>query len=142
MMNAMLVSFGLSSNMWRKAILSACHIQNKVPHKKTGKTPYELWEGHKPNLEYLKVWGCLAKVMLPESKRRKLGSRTCDCMFIGYACNSSCYRLLVIKSDILESYTIIESENVIFFEHVFPLKKKEKVLHDSIEISNDFVDDV
>jgi hypothetical protein len=57
MMNAMLVSSGLSSNMWGEAILSTCHMQNKVSHKKTGKTPYELWEGHKPNLEYLKVWG-------------------------------------------------------------------------------------
>ena len=126
MMNAMLVSSGLSSNMWGEAILSACHIQNKPPHKKIGKTPYEFWDGHKPNLEYLKVWGCLAKVMLPEPKRRKLGSRTCDCVFIGYACNSSCYRFFVIKSDILESYTIIESENAIFFEHVLPLKNKEK----------------
>ena len=88
------------------------------------------------------MWGCLAKVMLPEPKRRKLGSRTCDCVFIDYACNSSCYRFLVIKSDILESYTIIESENAMYLEHVFPLKNKEKVLHDSIEISNDFVDDV
>ena len=88
------------------------------------------------------MWGCLAKVMLPEPKRRKLGSRTCDCVFVDYACNSSCYRFLVIKSDILESYTIIESENAMYLEHVFPLKNKEKVLHDSIEISNDFVDDV
>ena len=80
--------------------------------------------------------------MLPKPKRRKLGSRTCDYVFIGYACNSSCYRFLVIKSDILESYTIIESENDIFIEHVFPLKNKEKELHDFIEMSNDFVDDV
>ena len=58
--------------MWEEAILLACHIQNKVPYKKTGKTPYELWEWRKPNLEYLKVWGCLAKVMLPEPKRRNL----------------------------------------------------------------------
>ena len=63
-------------------------------------------------------------------------------MLISYACNSSCYRFLVIKSDIFVSYTIIESENAIFFEHVFPLKNKEKELHDSIEISNDFVNDV
>ena len=128
--------------MWEEAILSVFHIQNKEPHKKTGNTPYELWEWHQPNLEYLKVWGCLAKVMLPEPKRRKLGSRTCDCVFIGYACNSSCYRFLVIKSDILESYTIIEYENAIFFKHMFPLKNKDKVLCDSIETSNNFVDDV
>ena len=44
---------------------------------------------------------------------------------IGYACNNSCYKFLVIKSDILESYTIIETKNAIFFEHTFPLKNKE-----------------
>ena len=96
----------------------------------------------KLNLEYLKVWGCLAKVMLPEPKKRKFGSRTCDCVFIGYACNSSCYRFVVNKSDILESYTIIESENAMFFEHLFPLKNKEKVLHESVDTSNDLIDDM
>jgi transposase InsO family protein len=55
MMNAMLVSFGLPTNMWGEAILLACYIQNKVPHKKTGKTSYELWEGRKLSLGYLKV---------------------------------------------------------------------------------------
>ena len=55
MMNAMFISSRLSSNMWGGAILSACHIQNKVPHKKTGKTTYEFWERRKPNLEYLRV---------------------------------------------------------------------------------------
>jgi transposase InsO family protein len=34
MMNAMLVSSGLPTNMWREAILSACHIHNKVPIRK------------------------------------------------------------------------------------------------------------
>jgi hypothetical protein len=53
------------------------------------------------------VWGCLAKIMLPEPKIRKLGSRICDCDFIGYACSSSCYRLLIIKSDVLDYNTII-----------------------------------
>jgi hypothetical protein len=113
-----------------------------VPHKKTGKTPYELWEGRKPNLEYLKVWGCLAKVMLPEPKKRKLGSRICECVFIGYACNSSCYRFLVIKSDVLDSNIIFESKNAIFFELVFPMKEKEKTLYKPIDATNKLVNDV
>ena len=62
MMNAMLISSGLPSNMWGEAILSACHVLNRVPHKRIRKTPYELWEGRTPNLGYFKVWGCLAKV--------------------------------------------------------------------------------
>jgi hypothetical protein len=113
-------------------------IQNKIPHKKTSRTPYKLWESRKPNLKYL----CLAKVMLLEPKNRKLGSRTCDCIFIGYACNSLCYIFIVIKSDVLDCNIRIESENAIFFEHVFPLKNKEKLLHEPSIASNEIVDDV
>ena len=43
MMNALLISFGLPQNMWRKAILSANYLLNKVPKKKVEKTSYELW---------------------------------------------------------------------------------------------------
>ena len=91
-----------------EAILSACHIQNRIPHKKTSKTPYELWKGHVPNLKYFKVWGCLAKVIIPEPKKRKLGPKTIDCMFIGYAHNSATYRFLVLKnnSNLFDANTI------------------------------------
>ena len=66
-------------------------------------------------IKYLKVWGCLAKVMLLDPKKRKIGSKTYDCMFIGYASNSAAYRLLVLKSDVLECNTIIETKNAEFF---------------------------
>ena len=75
---------------------------------------------HAPNLKYLKVWGCLAKVMLPDPKKRKIWSKTSDCMFIGYAINSAAYRFLVLKSDVLESNTIIETKNAEFFLTHFP----------------------
>lgn len=79
-MNAMLVSSGTPLNLWGEAILSTCHIQNRIPYKKIGKSPYELWKGYAPNIAYLEVWGCLAKVLLPEPKKRKLGPKTFDVM--------------------------------------------------------------
>ena len=72
MMNSLLVSASTPNNLWGEAILSACHLQNIIPYKKIGKTPCELWKGHAPNLKYLKVWGCLAKVMLPNPKKKKI----------------------------------------------------------------------
>ena len=63
MMNAMLVSLRTPLNLWGEAILSACHIQNRISYKRTGKTPYKLWKSYAPNITYLKVWGCLAKVL-------------------------------------------------------------------------------
>ena len=32
-------------------------IVNLAPTKKVNKTPYEIWHGLKPDLEYLRVWG-------------------------------------------------------------------------------------
>ena len=62
--------------------------------------------------------------MLPDPKKGKIGSKTSNCMFIGYASNSASYRFLVLKSDVLESNTIIETENAKFFEHIFPLSEQ------------------
>ena len=115
MMNSLLVGALAPDNLWGEFILSACHLQNRIPYKKTGTTLYELWKSHAPNLKYLKVWGCLAKVMLPGHKKRKIGSKTSDCMFIGYARNNATYRFLVLKSGVLECNTIIETKNAEFF---------------------------
>ncbi|KAL0541446.1 hypothetical protein IC582_021491 [Cucumis melo] len=118
MMNAMLLSSGLFDNMWGEAVLSACFILNRIPHKGLDKTPYELWKGHAPNLSYLKVWGCLAKVPFPALKKTTVGSKTFDCIFIEYAQNSAAYRFMCLNDK-----TINESRDAEFFEHVFSLKQ-------------------
>ena len=102
MINSLLISASSPDNLWGKAILFTCHLQNRISYKKTCKTPYELWKGHAPNLKYLKIWGCLAKVMLPNLTKRKIGLKTSDSRFIGYTSNSVAYRFIVLKSDILE----------------------------------------
>jgi hypothetical protein len=48
--------------------------------------------------------------MLPEQKETKIGSKTSDCMFIGYAKNSVACMFLVLKSDVLDYNTIIEGK--------------------------------
>ena len=112
----LLIIFGV------ELFLQHVFLQNRIPHRKTGKTPYELWKGFQPNLKYLRVWGCLAKVMLSNPKKRKIGSKTSDCLLLGYAEHSVAYIFLVLNSDIIERNTIVETKNVQFFEHIFPLK--------------------
>jgi len=60
--------------------------------------------------------------MLPDPKKRKIGSKISDCLFLGYAEHNVAYRFLVLNSDIIERNTIVETKNVEFFEHIFPLK--------------------
>jgi len=121
-MNVMLISYNAPNNLWDESFLTACFLQNRIPHKKTGKTPYELLKVYQPNLKYLRVWRCLAKVMLFDPMKRKIGSKTSDCMFLGYAKHSVAYRFLILNKNIIERNTIVETKNFVFFKHIFPLK--------------------
>jgi hypothetical protein len=91
--------------------------------KNKEKTPYEEWNERKFSLSYLRTWGCLAKVNVPINKKRKLGPKTVNCVFLEYAHHSIAYRLLVIKSKIPDVHvdTFLESRNVTFFENIFPM---------------------
>lgn len=44
MINSMLNSSELPHNLWGEALLTANIILNKIPHKKTNKSPYEEWK--------------------------------------------------------------------------------------------------
>ncbi|GJV61777.1 hypothetical protein Tco_1467877 [Tanacetum coccineum] len=48
-------------SLWGEACLAANTILNKIPHKKSDKSPYQLWKGKQPSYKRMKVWGCLAK---------------------------------------------------------------------------------
>ena len=126
MMNSLLISSGLPQNLWGEAILTENQILNRVPHSKTNVIPYAKWKGKKPNLKYFKVWGCLAKVQVPIPKRVKLGPKTVDCVFIGYATNSKACRFLVHKSEHpdIHDNTVMESDSAEFFEHIYPYKTR------------------
>jgi hypothetical protein len=124
LVNAMLDIVGLSKEWWGEAILTACHVLNRVPMKNKEVTPFEEWEKRRLNLSYLRTWGCLAKVNVPINKKRKLRPKTVDCVFLGYAINSVGYRFLIINSkvsDMVED-TIMESRDATFFENEFPMK--------------------
>ena len=67
---------------WGYALETTVYILNRVPSKSVPSTPYEIWRGKKPNLKYLKIWGCPAYV-----KRKfghKLSARVDKCLFVGY----------------------------------------------------------
>ena len=108
--------------------MSTNYLLNKVPKKKVEKTPYELWRGRQPSYKYLREWGCLAKVTVPLPKKVKIGPKTIDCIFIGYAHNNIAYRFLVHESNFpdINKNTIMESRNASFLEDMFPCKSKEE----------------
>jgi len=144
MMNVMLISSNAPDNLWGESLLTMHFLKNRIPHKKIDKTtPYELWKGYHPNLKYLRVWECLTKVMLPDLKKKKIGFKTSDCMFLRYVEHSAAYRFLVLNSDIIERNTIVvETKNVEFFEHIFPLKSSGTSKQPIDSVSDSISDDL
>lgn len=128
MVNSMLYGSGISENLWTEALLSACHILNRITSRNHDASPYELWNNQKPNINYFKVWGCLAHVRLPNQHLTKIGYRGVDCVFIGYSQTSKAYRFLNLETP--SPHTIIESLHANFFEHIYP-KKKDSFEQDS-----------
>jgi hypothetical protein len=63
-----------------EAILTANFVLNRVVTKNREATPYEGWNGRKPNVNFLRTWGLLAKANLPEPKRRKHGPNSKLCI--------------------------------------------------------------
>ena len=120
MVNAMLLNAKLPLNLWGEALLTACHIHNRVPSKRTKSSPYEIWKGRSPNLSHFKVWGCLAFYRVPDPKRVKLGERALKNVFVGYAKNSKAYRLLDLDSNV-----IVESRDIEFIANKFIFNSTE-----------------
>nr|GEV65968.1 zinc finger, CCHC-type [Tanacetum cinerariifolium] len=108
-------------------------------------TPYELWYKKRPNLSFLRVWGCRAVVRLPDPKRKTLGEKGIDCIFVGYAEHSKAYRFYVIElNDSISINSIIESRDVIFDENRFSLIPRPKDIIPNVQESqmDDHTDDV
>ena len=55
----MISQANISQGFWAEAVNTACYTQNRsLIVKGAGKTPYELWNGRKPNVSYFHTFGC------------------------------------------------------------------------------------
>ena len=90
-------------NFWAEAINTACHLSNRLYLRPfTNKTSYELLGGKKPNLSYIKVFGCKCQVYIKGSKLPKFEPRTFEGIFVGYAKESHTYRVFNISTGCVE----------------------------------------
>ena len=111
----MLVQSKLPHSFWAEALNTAVHVHNISPSRVLGdNTPRELLTGRKPNVSYLKCFGCTAFVHIPKDQRKKLDPKSRKCIFIGYGQTSKGYRLYDF-----EKKGIILSRDVIFDESKF-----------------------
>nr|KAJ0198596.1 hypothetical protein LSAT_V11C700365700 [Lactuca sativa] len=94
--------------------------------------------------ELSQSWGCRLVVRLTEPKRKTLGERGIDCIFIGYAEHSKAYRFYVLESnDSVSVNTVIESRDAIFDEERFTsIPRPRDMIHQSSSKSTTQAEDV
>src|SRR5271168_4227024 len=83
---------GLTTGFWVLSIDTATHIYNRTPtrvHK--WQTPFEWWNGKKPDVSYLRTFGCKAFVHVHKDNRNKLEPKAKIMTFVGYEPGSKGY---------------------------------------------------
>ena len=87
---SMLLEAGLPESFWAEAVNTALYLHNRSLRRSLeGKMPYKAWNGIKPDLSHLKVFGCDAFLHVPDEKRNKLQSKTEKCLHMGYVMNTT-----------------------------------------------------
>ena len=97
--------------LWGHALETALHTLNRVPTKLMDRTQYEAWNGRKPNLSYIRVWGCDAYVK--SNFTDKLTPKSIKCKFVGYPKETKGYYFYVPdehKIIVARYATFLESE--------------------------------
>ncbi|GJY66443.1 zinc finger, CCHC-type containing protein [Tanacetum coccineum] len=90
----MMKATNMPQNFWAEAVRHAIYILNSVPTKALEDiTPYEAIKRRKPNLEKLRVFGCIAYAKVPSQCLTKLDDRSSRMVYLGNEQGSKAYRL-------------------------------------------------
>ncbi|GJW38102.1 retrovirus-related pol polyprotein from transposon TNT 1-94 [Tanacetum coccineum] len=117
----------IPQKFWCNAVDTSTYILNMILIRLfLGKTPYELFKGKKPSLEYFKVFGSKYFILNTKDYLTKFDPKSTKGIFLGYSPNSKAYIILN-----KETMRIEESLNVKFNESPppkLPLLEDDDVL--------------
>ncbi|GJX70965.1 putative ribonuclease H-like domain-containing protein [Tanacetum coccineum] len=121
----MLADSKLPTTFWAEAVNTACYVQNMViivkPHNKT---PYEVFRGRTPALNFMRPFGCHVSILNTLDHLGKFDGKSDDGFFVGYSLTSKAFRVYNIRTRRVE-------ENL----HIRFLEDKPIILGDGSEVS-------
>ncbi|GJV35725.1 putative ribonuclease H-like domain-containing protein [Tanacetum coccineum] len=95
----MLADSKLPTTFWAEAVSTACYVQNRVlvvkPHNKT---PYELFRGLKPALNFMRPFGCHVTILNTFNNLGKFDGKSDEGFFVGYSLSSKAFRVYNTKT--------------------------------------------
>ncbi|KAK9668964.1 hypothetical protein RND81_13G099400 [Saponaria officinalis] len=114
---ALIFQSRLPRKYWGECILTATYIINSLPTKILAfKSLYKLLFKSPPSLHHMRAFGCLC--YSPKPGRDKFSPRAIPSIFLGYPFGKKAYKFLN-----LENFSVFNSRDVVFHEHIFPFVK-------------------
>jgi hypothetical protein len=93
---SMLHDQSLPLYLWAEASATAVYLQNRSPHRILGKmTPEEAFTGRRPDVEHIRIFGCLTYSHVPSERRTKLDPTAQQGILVGYSEVSKAYRIYI-----------------------------------------------
>ena len=134
MARIMLCDNELLRYFWTEAISTSCYILNcALIRPILMKTPYDLWKGRKPNLDYFHAFSC--KCFIHNNGKdnlRKFDPKSNEGIFLGYSTTSKAFRVFNKRTLVVE-----ENIHVVFDEsrsqNNYPIEEDEDLLEDKLE---------
>ena len=82
----------MTRNLWGEAVNTDCHTVNRVYFRpSTKKTPYELWNGRKPNVKYFRIFRSTCFLLKDRENVGKFDSWSDKGIFLGFSSTSKTY---------------------------------------------------
>ncbi|GJY03627.1 retrovirus-related pol polyprotein from transposon TNT 1-94 [Tanacetum coccineum] len=118
MSRTMLNEQSIPQKFWCNAVDTSTYILNRILIRPIlGKTPYEIFRGRKPSLEYFKVFGSKCFILNTKDYLTKFDPKSYEGVFLGYSQNSKAY--VVLNKHTMK---VKESLNMTFDESPPPTK--------------------
>lgn len=99
----LLYGSGLPAQFWSAALMHACYLHNRRVHKSTLMTPFEAWNGFKPDLRTLRVFGSRVCVKRTGKRRSKLDRHDFTGIFLGYTATDENVRYIDVHTRMVKT---------------------------------------
>ncbi|XP_022570911.2 uncharacterized protein LOC106407057 [Brassica napus] len=94
MTRSILTHMQVPNYLWGEAVRHSTYLINRLATKTlSSQTPYEAFKCRKPNIQHIRVFGCIAHAKIESKSLRKLDSRSRTLVHLGTEPGSKAYRL-------------------------------------------------
>ena len=113
MTRCLLLEGKLSKQFWVRAMATAVYLRNRCPTSSNDeRSQYEVYFGNKPQLDHVRVFGCLGYVLKRSAESSKLDNKAMKAKFNIYDDNNKAYLMMdTVTQKVIKARSVTFDEN-------------------------------